>query len=619
MNTVQSVDIISSIQDGVIQGIDHLYGAKVTRDQLTMNATPKEFEGDFTVVVFPFTKMAKKKPEVIGEELGQYLVDHVEDITKFNVVKGFLNLVVADTYWQTFLDGIFENESFGRQPKNGQKIMVEFCSPNTNKPLHLGHIRNILLGWSVAKIYDAAGYEAIRVQIINDRGIAICKSMLAWKLFGEGETPVSAGIKSDHFVGKYYVLFEQQFKQEYKSWQASEEGQKVLAERLKESQSAEAFFKDFKNQYFNEYSKLGKQAKDLLLKWESGETETIALWKKMNNWVYEGFEKTYDKLGVEFDKLYYESDTYLLGKKTVEKGLSEGGFYQKEDGSVWVDLEDAKLDHKILLRSDGTSVYMTQDLGTAQLRYQDYKVDKMVYVVADEQNYHFKVLFEILKRLGEPYAAGLHHLSYGMVDLPTGKMKSREGTIVDADDLIAEVINEARNNSQERGTIAELDTEEQEEIIRKIGLAALKFFIVKVNPQKRMVFNPKESVDMQGQTGPYVQNAYVRIKSVLRKAEGLSSSTVAYDDLQTPEKDLICELYKFPELIKQAAEEYDPSLIANYCYDLAKGFHRFYHDYSILGAETEGAKVFRLKLSMAIAHTLKMGMDLLGIEMPERM
>lgn len=619
MNTVESVDIISAIEEGVINGIAHLYGGEVTRDQLTMNSTRKDFEGDYTVVVFPFTKMARKKPEVIGEALGTYLVEHVEHIVKFNVVKGFLNLTVGDAFWKGFLESIYSNKDFGKQPKNGKKVMVEFSSPNTNKPLHLGHIRNILLGWSVYKIYDAAGYEAIRVQIVNDRGIAICKSMLAWKWFGNGETPNSTRIKSDHFVGKYYVLFDQKFREEYKSWQESDEAKVVYQDKKKPNQSEADFFKAYKNTYFNEFSALGKAAKAMLLKWEAGEGETIALWKQMNGWVYDGFEATYKKLGVAFDKLYYESDTYLLGKDSVQKGLTEKVFYQKEDGSVWIDLEDAKLDHKIVLRSDGTSVYMTQDIGTAQLRYNDFGVDQMVYVVADEQNYHFKVLFEILKRLGEPYADGLHHLSYGMVDLPSGKMKSREGTVVDADDLMAEVTREAKANSQERGALEELEAEEQEHIIRMIGLAALKFFIIKVNPQKRMVFNPKESVDMQGQTGPYVQNAYVRIQSVLRKSDELISPIDDYTELQPLERALITDLYKFPGLIKQAAADYDPSLIANYCYELAKNFHRFYHDHSILGAETEGARNFRLKLSMAIAHSLNLGMGLLGIEMPERM
>lgn len=612
--------IIQIIQEAVVEGVKTLYGIDTTVDKVALSTTRKEFEGDYTVVVFPFTKEAKKSPVQIGDELGAYLTEKVQWVVGHNVIKGFLNLVVSDDYWRGFLLDIVDQSDYGYLPANGQKVMVEFSSPNTNKPLHLGHIRNILLGWSSAKILKAAGYEVIKVQVVNDRGIAICKSMLAWQLFGNGETPVSSGIKSDHFVGKYYVQFESKFKDEYISWQASEEAASIFAAKAKEDQDEPAFFKAFKNTYFNEYSALGKEAKQMLLDWEAGDPNVRSLWSKMNGWVYEGFDATYERLGVNFDKLYYESDTYLLGKETIEKGLADGIFYQKEDGSVWIDLTDVKLDQKLVLRSDGTSVYITQDIGTAQLRYKDFGVDKMVYVVADEQNYHFQVLFETLKKLGEPYANGLHHLSYGMVDLPTGKMKSREGTVVDADDLMEEVIQEARNNSQERGTLEGLTPEEQEEIVRKIGLAALKFFIIKVNPQKRMTFNPKESVDMQGQTGPYVQNAYVRIKSVLRKAgDGDWSAAKDYENLAEQEKALVLNLFDFPNLIGAAAEDYDPSSIANYCYNLAKGFHKFYTDYSILNAESDAAKAFRIQLSKTIANTLKTGMDLLGIEMPEKM
>lgn len=614
------MNILDTIQQGVIRGVEALYQHEITPKQITLNSTRKEFDGDYTVVVFPFTRMAKKKPEQIGEELGRFLVEHVEEITNFNVIKGFLNLTVSDDYWQSFLFDMAAQSDYGRHPRNGQRVMVEFSSPNTNKPLHLGHIRNILLGWSTAQILEAAGYDVVRVQIVNDRGIAICKSMLAWQRFGEGSTPESTNTKSDHFVGKYYVLFEQKFQEEYRAWQQGPEGLAAYREKAKEDQDEIAFFKSFKNTYFNEHSALGAEAKDMLRQWEAGDPQTIALWKRMNNWVYEGFDITYDRLGVSFDKLYYESETYLLGKDAIEQGLQDGVFYQKEDGSVWIDLTDAKLDHKLVLRSDGTSVYMTQDIGTAQLRYQDFPVDKMVYVVADEQDYHFKVLFEIMKRLGAPYAEGMYHLSYGMVDLPTGKMKSREGTVVDADDLMHEVIEEARQNAQERGTLTEVTAEEQSAIIRQVGLAALKFFIIKVQPRKRMTFDPKESVDMQGQTGPYVQNAYVRIQSVLRKAGSWDLAFAKkYQQLETAEKDLIANLFAFPEVIRLAAEEYDPSTVANFCFDLAKAYHRFYHDYSILRAESEEAKAFRLVLSQGIAQVLQQGMYLLGIDMPARM
>ncbi|MEM9885097.1 MAG: arginine--tRNA ligase [Bacteroidota bacterium] len=612
-------NIFTSLQMGVANAVKSLYATHFPAEKVTISPTRKEFVGDYTVVVFPFSKAAKKKPEAIGEDLGNYLKDHLAEVTDFNVIKGFLNLVISDEYWKNFLLANSENDSYGKQPSNGKKVMVEYSSPNTNKPLHLGHIRNILLGWSSAQLFEAAGYEVIKTQIVNDRGIAVCKSMLAWQKFGEGATPESEGMKSDHFVGKYYVLFDQKLRAEYEIWQKTEKGKAVYAEKHKEAQEPVAFFKSYKNTYFNEYSELGKEAREMLLAWEANNPAVRALWKKMNQWVYEGFGATYEKLGVHFDKNYYESDTYILGKETVEKGLAQGIFYEKEDGSTWIDLTDAKLDHKIVLRADGTSVYLTQDLGTAQLRYQDFGVDSMIYVVGDEQNYHFKVLFESLKRLGEPYADALYHLSYGMVDLPTGKMKSREGTVVDADDLIAEVMSEARKNVEQRGELAELAEAARVEIIRKIALAALKFFIVKVQPQKRMVFNPKESVDMQGQTGPYVQNAYVRIQSILRKAGETQGDFSTYARLQDLEKDLLTKLYAYPDLVKTAADNLDPSEIANYCYDLAKSFHKFYHDHSILRAESEAAKYFRLALSKMIAQVLESAMLLLGIEMPERM
>ena len=477
------------------------------------------------------------------------------------------------------------------------------------------------MGWSCSKILAANGYDVIKTQVINDRGIAVCKSMLAWQKFGNGATPESTSVKGDHFVGDFYVRFETEFKKEFELFQKSPQGIELLATQRKAEQDDDIFWKEYKNKYFNEYSLLGAEAKEMLLKWESGDEDTKSLWQTMNAWVYTGFNATYDKLGVNFDSLYYESDTYLLGKKAVEDGLVKGVFYRQDDGSVWVNLEDVGMDRKIVLRSDGTSVYMTQDIGTAQQRYEDFSVDKMVYTVADEQDYHFKVLFEILKRLGEPYAEGLHHLSYGMVDLPTGKMKSREGTVVDADDLVEEVINEARNMSSERGEITALPKDEQEDILRKIGMAALKFFIIKVQPKKRMIFDPKESVDMQGQTGPYIQNAYVRIQSIKRKAgkDILEDGWTMYVDLEEPEKALIKHLLIFPNVVKEAGEQYDPSSIANFAYNLAKAFHRFYHDVRILNAETEEAKAFRSKLSEEVGKVLFTAFDLLGIEMPDRM
>lgn len=613
------MNIHATLQAGVVEGVKTLYNLDFQAAKVVISSTRKEFEGDYTVVVFPFTKAAKQKPDQVGQELGTYLKEHIAEVVDFNVIKGFLNLVISNDFWLQFLRQATDEPSFGRLPKKQEKVMVEFSSPNTNKPLHLGHIRNILLGWSCSQILDAAGYEVVKVQIVNDRGIAICKSMLAWRNFGLGETPQSSGVKSDHFVGKYYVLFEQKFQEEYKIWQQTGAAKAIFEEKHKKDQSATAFFKAYKNTYFNEYSELGAAAREMLLQWEAGNPGIRSLWKQMNGWVYDGFEATYDRMGVNFDKLYYESNTYLSGKETIEQGLQAGTFYEKEDGSIWVDLTDAKLDHKILLRSDGTSVYMTQDIGTAELRYQDFQANRMVYTVADEQNYHFQVLFEIMKRLKAPYADGLYHLSYGMVDLPTGKMKSREGTVVDADDLMDEVINEARKNVQERGELDNLPADEKEEIIRKIGLAALKFFIIKVQPKKRMTFNPKESVDMQGQTGPYVQNAYVRIQSILRKADETTLDYSDYKTMEVAEKELLAKIYSYPDVVESAADHYDPSEIANYCYDLAKQFHKFYHDFSILRAQSAAAKHFRLALSALVANVLKAGMQLLGIEMPERM
>lgn len=615
-------NIVSILQDAVAKAVAELYGEATDPAKVQVNTTPSEFTGDYSVVIFPFVKIAKKAPDAAAAEIGAHVQDNISEILSFNVVKGFLNLEISDAYWQQFLQETATAPDFGRLPRHGKKVMVEFSSPNTNKPLHLGHIRNILLGWSCAKILEAVGYEVVKTQIVNDRGIAICKSMVSWKKFGEGRTPQSEGIKSDHFVGDYYVLFEQKTKQEYEAWQNSETGQTVLAEKQKAGQTAPEFFKDFKNKWFNEYSQLGAEVREMLLRWEDNDPETVALWKKMNGWVYAGFEKTYGDLGVSFDKLYYESDTYLLGKDIVEQGLAKNVFFKKEDGSVWVDLTDAGYDQKVVLRADGTSVYITQDMGTAQMRHKELDCEKYIYVVADEQNYHFQVLFEALKRLEEPYADGLYHLAYGLVELPSGRMKTREGTVVDADDLIAEVTRIAGEQAAERSEMEGIPEAEKSENLRRIGMGALKFFIIKVHPKRKMIFNPEESVDLQGQTGPYIQYSYVRISRLTQKVEiegGDLSSSREYALIQPQEKDLLVALHDYPNVVQQAAAAYDPSLIANYSYTLAKSYHRFYHDLSIIRAETEAAKAFRLQLSGAVGRVLKSAMHLLGVEMPDRM
>jgi arginyl-tRNA synthetase len=612
------------LEAGVQAAITECYATDGSAQQITLQSTRREFEGEFTVVTFPLTRVAKKKPDEIANDLGQYLKANIAEVADYNVIKGFLNLVIGDAYWKEFLLSEAIKDGFGRAAKNDQTVVVEFASPNTNKPLHLGHVRNILLGWSASQLLEAAGYDVKKVQIINDRGIAICKSMLAWQLFGENTTPESTGTKPDHFVGNYYVLFERKFQAEYKAWQLTEVGQGIFQQSAKEDVPAEAFFKSYSKKYFNEYSQLGEQARDMLLAWEANDPDVRALWEKMNGWVYKGFEETYAALGVHFDKLYYESNTYVLGKDMVDKGLEKKVFHQREDGSVFADLTDAKLSEKTLMRADGTSIYITQDLGTARLRYDDFGAKRMLYTVADEQNHHFATLFELLKRLEEPYANGLYHLSYGMVDLPSGRMKSREGTVVDADDLMKEVIHEARLVSQERAATEGLSEADQEQIIRQIGMAALKFHIIKVGPQKRMTFDPKESVDMQGQTGPYVQNAYVRTRAVWRKAAETGadkdvSLAKDYTDLASAERELINQLYGYPELVRTAAESYDPSLIAMFCYELAKNLHKFWHDHSILSAETPAAVAFRLQLCKAVGNTLQSGMNLLGIDVPDRM
>ncbi len=616
------MDIFETINQEVPKALQELYQIEINPSSLVISPTKKEFEGDYTIVTFPFVKLAKKSPDKIAEELGNYLIQNVNYFESFNVIKGFLNITISDQYWLNFIEDIIQNKNFGKGKKNNKKALVEFSSPNTNKPLHLGHIRNILLGWATSKILETAGYDVIKTQIVNDRGIAICKSMLAWKKYGDNATPQLADLKSDHFVGHWYVQFEQHFKKEYAQWQTSDEAKNILNDKNVKEDNIFDFFKKYKNTYFNEYSLLGKEAKEMLLKWEANDKETKDLWKKMNSWVYEGFEETYKNLGVNFDTLYYESDTYLLGKNIIENGLKNNTFYPKEDGSIWIDLEDAKLDHKLVLRSDGTSVYMTQDIGTANLRYKNHQTEKMIYVVADEQDYHFKALFAILKKLGEPYAEGCHHLSYGMVNLPTGKMKSREGTVVDADDLMELVIQEATATTQEIGSIADLTQEEQNIIFKQIGLAALKFYIIKVNPKKSMIFNPDESLDLQGQTGPFILYAAVRVKSAVRKAGDKYdlSQSKNYSHIQESEKEVCRLLYQYPETIQQAAIDYDPSHVANYAYNLAKAYNKFWASgLSMLNAESEAAGAFRLKMSQATLQVLSSAMDILGIEIPTRM
>jgi arginyl-tRNA synthetase len=561
-------------------------------------ATRKDFEGDITVVVFPMLRYKKGNPVQIGQDLGNYLVENVDEIESFNVVKGFLNLVISDLFYLNFLNKIAQNETYGFAPSVSDAVMVEYSSPNTNKPLHLGHIRNNLLGYSVAEILKAAGKKVYKTQIINDRGIHICKSMLAWKKYGNGETPQSTGLKGDKLVGNYYVKFDKEYKKEIADLMAtgvSEEDAKKQAPSL-------------------------AAAQDMLRKWESGDEETVALWKMMNGWVYDGFEITYKNLGVDFDTLYYESDTYLLGKDVIADGLTKGVFYKKEDGSVWCDLTDEGLDEKLVLRSDGTAVYMTQDIGTAIQRVTDYAdVNGMVYTVGNEQDYHFKVLFLILNKLGFPWAEQLYHLSYGMVDLPSGKMKSREGKVVDADDLMVEMASTAKEISEELGKLDGYTDSEKEELYRTIGLGALKYFILKVDPKRRILFDPQASVDFQGNTGPFVQYTYARIQSILRKADFDYNREIKGIDLHDKEKELIKQLEMYPEVIQQAAKNYSPALVANYTFDLVKEFNSFYQNVSILGEENQDKKTFRVQLAKKVADVIKSAFGLLGIQVPNRM
>ncbi len=613
------MNFITLIQTAVAEAATTLYGATIAASAVPCTVTNKEIEGDFTVVVFPFVRAAKKKPVDVATELGDMLMELLPQLQTFNSVQGFLNLTIKPEIWADFALTIATQPEYGRGIAKNTKVTLEFSSPNTNKPLHLGHIRNILLGWSCTALLEFAGYEVIKTKVVNDRGIAICKSMLAWRKFGAGATPASADMKPDHFVGKFYVDFEQHLRAEYAAWQGTEAAATMLAADAKPDQSAEEFWKEYKEKYFNAHSLLGREAREMLLAWEANDPDVRALWEMMNGWVYEGFEATYAKLGVHFDKIYYESNTYLLGKDIIEDGLQRGIFYQKPDSSVWIDLTAEKLDHKLVLRSDGTSVYITQDIGMANLRYEEFGAARAVYVVANEQDYHFKVLFNIMKHLGEPYAAGLYHLSYGMVELTTGKMKSREGTIVDADDLIANVIALARASAQERDNNDDLPTEQKEEIARRVGMGALKYYLLKVQPQKKMIFDPAESLDLHGHTGAYIQYAFVRSQNVARKAGDFVAKASDYTSLEPQELELCATLHEFPRICTDAAEQYDPSQLANYTYDLARTYNKFYHDVRILGADKEDAKAFRLTLNSTVGKVLERAMFLLGIDMPERM
>ena len=594
-----------------IAAVKELYGQDVPEKMVQLQKTRSEFEGNLTLVVFPFLKISHKKPEDTAQDLGKYIKDNCQAIADYNVVKGFLNLVIDKKAWLGLLNEMNANEKFGEKPvtENSPLVMIEYSSPNTNKPLHLGHVRNNLLGWSLAQIMEANGNKVVKTNIVNDRGIHICKSMLAWLKYGNGETPETSGKKGDHLIGDYYVAFDKHYREEVKT---------LKAQYMAEGMDEEAAEKKAK-----EESPLIKEAHEMLVKWEQNDPEVRALWKKMNDWVYAGFDETYKALGVGFDKIYYESNTYLVGKKKVEEGLAKGLFFRKDDNSVWADLTGEGLDQKLLLRSDGTSVYMTQDIGTAEMRFNDFPIDKMIYVVGNEQNYHFQVLSILLDRLGFKWGKELVHFSYGMVELPNGKMKSREGTVVDADDLIAAMIGDAKQTSEELGKFKDMSEEERNEIARIVGMGALKYFILKVDARKNMLFNPEESIDFNGNTGPFIQYTYARIRSILRKAqaEGIAIPAQLGDNMPLNEKEieLIQKLNEFGAAVEQAGKDYSPSGIANYCYELTKTFNQFYHDYSILGADTEDEKIVRLVLAQNVGKTLKNGMALLGIEVPERM
>ena len=594
-----SIDKI--IAESTAQAVQALYGVEVAVDSIVPQTTKKEFEGNLTIVVFPFLKASHKRPEDTAQEIGDYLVDNCEAVEKYNVIKGFLNITNKPSFWTGVLQHIAQEPDYGMKPvtDDSKLVMVEYSSPNTNKPLHLGHVRNNLLGYSLAKILEANGNKVVKTNIVNDRGIHICKSMLAWLKWGEGATPESTGKKGDHLIGDFYVAFDKHYKAEVKQI-AAEQG---IGEEEAEKQST-----------------LMHEAREMLKKWEAGDPEVRALWRKMNEWVYAGFDETYKRMGVSFDKIYYESETYLEGKEKVLEGLEKGVFYRKEDGSVWADLTPDGLDHKLLLRSDGTSVYMTQDIGTAKLRYQDYPIDQMIYVVGNEQNYHFQVLALLLDKVGFKWGKDLIHFSYGMVELPSGKMKSREGTVVDADDLMDEMIDTARTMSNEPGRLAGVPDEEKEDVLRMIGLGALKYFILKVDPRKNMLFNPQDSIDFNGNTGPFIQYTYARIQSVLRKSDAadMQVDISAYEPNEK-EVELVQRLADYVGVVTEAGKSYSPAVIANYVYELAKAYNQFYHDCSILKEENAVTRAFRLLLSQTVAKVLKSGFGLLGIEMPSRM
>ena len=605
------MNIAGEISSSVIKAVKELYGADITENMVQLQKTKREFEGSLTLVVFPFLKISRQKPEATAEAIGNWLVENCEHVERFNVVKGFLNLVLAQQSWIKLLNAINADEHYGERKAGADAplVMIEYSSPNTNKPLNLGHVRNNLLGWSLAQIMEANGNRVVKTNIVNDRGIHICKSMLAWLKWGNGETPESSGKKGDHLIGDYYVAFDKHYREEVKELEA-----KYVAEGM-DAEEAEKKAK--------EEAPLIKEAHEMLVKWEHNDPEVRALWEKMNSWVYAGFDETYKALGVGFDKIYYESQTYLEGKAKVEEGLKKGLFFRKEDNSVWADLSDEGLDQKLLLRSDGTSVYMTQDIGTAEMRFNDYPIDKMIYVVGNEQNYHFQVLSILLDRLGFKWGKELVHFSYGMVELPNGKMKSREGTVVDADDLIAAMIDDARRTSEELGKFVDMSDEERAEVARIVGMGALKYFILKVDARKNMLFNPEESIDFNGNTGPFIQYTYARIRSILRKAEAqgitLPETFSGSVNLSVKESELIQKMNEYGAAVRQAGIDYSPSGIANYCYELTKEFNQFYHDFSILGADTEDEKILRLFIAKNVAKTLKNGMRLLGIVMPERM